>query len=1028
MSIKAPPITSLAISKLSANSMQLTWDDIGDNFYYLVEMAKTRDSGPIAWISLGYTANNSWFSSDLSPSTYYKFRIAVAAEDFDQSDWEETEEFETFEQNAYTFEVMNELTLNKNFINEKFIKGNNNYVNFNTDVIKAALTNESYTYSDAYTHISQMSNYIIKENEYHEIQGDITTICRDLDRMYLMEDDGVLYLFERWQNLVKVSNDKGQTWRAVKLMNDRVGWPLSKTVFYQSDTTNYVLGWDRIFYGRKSTDVRWSSDEVRFSSDDVTFAKIGDTLQLGFDVNIFGTYARLPAEISQIAEAITCNDDYVYVVARDVVRYAKTRNAPIDTDPSSSTFGEKLFEPGVQRITNNPKAVVWKMDSVEGRIFALVIGEVKQEKMSPHNNANIVDSLDKGVYILEDHDTGKWTRVFGNTEEERRRIELGYTNMSCDDKEIFISSSNYKVLSENIIEDTELPTKYPEFVTNAVREEYVQQWIHDKHYLMMSFRANSFNGWDNWAPGRMRYYAEPFFSKCTNSGTRCWVNTSNKVVMVYSDITHEYSIDPYPVTSPNRFMKEVWKLGDCTVYFPNIAFDNFTQYASGIIFYKSSGELVGYYEFNYRVKDSVRIVWKPTNVFLKAYMQDQVREENWTPDDGYGYNNPDLRPFLTKMIPDSYLLEDSNFEKFCQYYLQYISDGYGTSYNNLVNLIRDKFPKEEHSWEYMWSEVYKRNIYLNKTKRDLVSRFFEARKNDFYSTKGIEDSYKFLFKVLYNEDVEIDIESGNGLEYDIIVESDNITDDLAGRTVYTATGRSNVTYIERHYNKGKLQWKLTIHNLLGRFIAGQEIRSEKTNFDGIIVQGVRGKDMSSNTIEYINRGRAYYVMKIKSALPSARYRDDVLRFVHPVGFGFVGITLITMFINAGLSMKHVETIINKLKTYRWDAGLPSVYPDRVAKFGPDGQIDHDVTTGEPIYLEAPNANEPFPLRPDYMADNPGLYYGLNADQRRRPMSPLFDQSAVTFSKYRDLVDQRLKDNIGLPRDPVDPTQVKIGEN
>ncbi|WJJ54804.1 baseplate wedge initiator [Acinetobacter phage AB1I1M-1] len=1026
MTVKAPPVTSLTISKLSANAVQLTWDEVGENFYYLVEMQKTREVGQLIWQPLGYTADNKWFSSDLTASSYYKFRVSVASEGFDPSEWVETEEFQTFEQNAYSFDVMNELTLNGNFIKEKFIKGNNDYVNFTTDVIHAALINESFVYSDAYSHISQISNYIIKENEYHEIQGDITSICRDLDRMYLMEDDGILYLFERWQNLVKVSNDKGQTWQAVNLMNDRVGWPLSKTVFYQNSTTDYVLGWDRVFYGRKSTDIRWSSDEVRFSSDDVTFAKIGDTLNLGFDVNIFGTYARLPADVSQIAEAITCNDEYIYVVARDKVRYAKTKNAPIDTDPLSPTRGEKLFEKGFQNITGNPKAVVWKMDSVGGRIFALVIGEVANVGDDPRKTP-IRDSALKGVYILEDHDSGKWTRVFGNTPEERRRIELGYTNMSCDDKEIFISSSNYKILPQDIVDDPETVAKYPNEVNKAVKALYEPQWIHDKHLLMMSFRANAQDGWNVWKTGRMRYYAEPYFSKCKNSNTRCWVNNSNKVVMVYSDVTHEYAIDPFPQTSPSRFMKEVWNTGDCTVIFPNIEFNNFTQYANGIMFYRYSGELIGYYEFNYRVKDNVRIVWKPTNIFLKAYMQNQTRELPWKPDYSDGYNNPDLRPFLTRMIPDSYLLEDSNFEKFCEYYIQYISDGYGTPYNNLVNLIRDKYPKEKHSWEYMWSEIYKRNIYLNKDKRDLVARFFETRKNDFYSTKGIEASYKFLFKVLYNEDVEIDIESANGLEYDIIVESDNITEDLAGRTVYTATGRSNVTYIERHYNKGKLQWKLTIHNLLGRFLAGQEIKSEKTNFEGMIVQGVRGKDMTSNTIEYINRGRAYYVMKIKSALPSSRYRDDVLRFVHPVGFGFVGITLITMFINSGLSMKHTETIINKLKVYRWDSGLPSKWPDRVAKFGPDDKIDHDVITGEPLYLDSPNKGKDFPLRPDYMQNNPGLYMGLNADQRRRPMSPLFDQSAVTFSRFRDLVNERLKSNIGNPRDPSKPTQVKVNE-
>jgi hypothetical protein len=43
------------------------------------------------------------------------------------------------------------------------------------------------------------------------------------------------------------------------------------------------------------------------------------------------------------------------------------------------------------------------------------------------------------------------------------------------------------------------------------------------------------------------------------------------------------------------------------------------------------------------------------------------------------------------------------------------------------------------------------------------------------------------------------------------------------------------------------------------------------------------------------------------------------------------------------------------------------------------------------------------------------------------MSPLFDQSAVTFSKFRALVDLRLKSNIGNPRDPEHPTQVKVDE-
>ena len=1023
--INAPEVTSLAIKKLSANSVELSWDDVGENFYYLVEISKPSEQGP--WTSLGYVNDNRFFTSALIPLTHYKLRVSVTSEGFEQSRWIETEEFETFENNAYTFETMNELTLNKKFIQEKFLKGNTEYVDFNSDVIMAALTNESFQYSDAYSHISQMSNFIIKEDRYHEIQSSIESVCRDKDRMYLMEDHGVLYLFERYQNIVKVSNDKGQNWFAVKLLNDRVGYPLSSTVFYQNSNTSYVLGYDRIFYGRESSDIRWSSDEVRFSADDVTFAKIGDTLQLGFDVNIFGTLGRLPGDVSTIAEAITANEEYVYVVARDKVRFIKTRQAPIDTDPLSPTFGEKIFEPGVHSITGNPKSVCYKMDSVKGRVFALITGEVKVAKQDPRDPKNIVDSLSKGVYILEDHETGKWKRVFGNTEEERRRIEHKFTNMSCNDYEIFISSSNYKVLDDEYIEDSETVSKYSEYgVTSAVKSTWTEQFIHDKHYLMMSFRSNESHGWEEWEAGRMDYYAEPFFSTCVRSNTRCWIDNSWRVVVVYSDVVHSYPIDSASKQSPQRRMKELWSFGDCTVISPNIEFNNFTKYASGIMLYKYSGELVGYYEFNYRVKDNVRVVWKPTEVLLKAFLQNQVREIPWVPDDDSGYNQPDLRPLINKMIPDNYLA-DENFDAFCRYYLQYLSDGYGTSYNNLVSLIKNKYPKEKHSWEWMWSEVYKRNIYLSKEKRDEVSRFFETRKNDFYSTKGTEASYKFLFKLLYNEDVEIDIESNNSLEYDVIIESDNITEDLAGTTVYTASGRCNVTYIERHYNKGKLQWRMTIHNLVGRFITGQEIKSERSSFEGTIVQGVRGKDMSSNTIEYINRGRSYYVMKIKSALPTSRFRDDVLRFVHPVGFGFIGITLLTVFINAGLSMKHVETIINMYKTYKWDSGLPSEYQDRVADLDSSGEIKRDPSTGEAVYVEGPKIGQEFPLRPNYMIDNPGLLNGLDADKRRRPMSLLFDQSSATFSKFRDMTDKRLKDDIDNPRDPSEPTQTKIGE-
>ncbi|QJT71880.1 baseplate wedge initiator [Shewanella phage Thanatos-1] len=1032
--MQAPYVTSLRIDKLSANNVNIKWDDVGSNFYYFVEISSTRDleGNPIQeeslnWNKLGYTADNSFFINTLRPESFYKVRVRVTSAGFDPSIWVSTEEFLSFTQNAYTFSLMNELSLTKSFITEKFLL-NKPYIDFSQDGVEASLMSESFQFNSNYTLKSAVSNYILKEDEYHEIQGSIEKICKDKERVCLMESDGVLYLFERFQSVVKVSNDKGQNWKAINLLNDRVGNPVSRNVYYQTKTTTYLLGYDRVFYGRPSNDIRWSSDEVRFSSEDITFTKLGDQLKIGFNVEIFGTYSRLPPEISRKAEAITATDDHIYVVARDKVRFVKTQQAPIDTNPASPTFGEKLFDPTVLTITGNPLAVTNNLVALDGKVFALVIGELKAPGLDPTILENITDSDSKGIYILEDD--GTFTRMFGNTEEERRRIEPRFSSLSTDGIDVFMSSSNYKATDSEIIPDPETQEQFG--LTGAVRYAYDWQFLHDKHYHMMSYRTNKIDntGFKDFEPGRMRYYGEPFFNWSRKSKTRCWIDPNNRVVVVYSDVVHEYHIDTSSPQSPERILKEIWDTGTCTVKFPNIEFNGFTSYASGVLFTKAgSGEIIGFYEFNYRVRDLAKIIWKPLQTFLVAYLEHQEHEVPWTPEVTDDIRDPDLRPMLSKIVPESYLLEESNFEKFCELYLQFLSDGSGTHYNNLLNLIKNKYPREEDSWEYLWSEIYKRNIYLDKEKRDKVARFFESRKADFYSVKGTEQSYKFLFKVLYNEDVEVDIESKNSTEYDIIIESDSINEDIVGKTIYTATSRCNVTYIERHYNDGALQWRLTIHNLLGRVVVGQEVKAERyPEFDGMVVQGVRGKDLLSNNIEYINRSRCYYVMRIKSSLPTARYSDDVIRFVHPVGFGFIGITLLTMFINSGLSLKHVQTIINILKNYRMDAGLPTVYPDRVAKLDiVTGDVYKDPITGESVYEPNPRAGQEFPLPVDYNSENNNsIFQGQTPSERRKELSPTFDQTAVGLSNFRNLVNKRLVDDLDLPRNDI-PTQANIPE-
>lgn len=1047
--MKAPKVTSLRIIKLSANHTHIAWDSVGSNFFYFIEMAETNRAGVeippnlYQWIDLGYTYENDMFIDvGITPDTQYIIRVSTTARGFEQSDWVYTEKFLTFKTNAYTFEHMRELTLSETFINEKFVNNNSSYIDFNTDQLMASLMTEDFQYTNKYNDISQISDKIVKDKQFHEIQGGpegISKICTDAERVMLAEMDGVLYVFERFQNLVKVSNDKGQTWKTYKGLDDRVGNPVSKTCVYQSSSTTYVLGYDRIFYGRRSNDVRWSDDQYRFSDISLTFAKIGDLLHLGFEVELFGTYASLPGNITRYAEAMACSDDFLWVGAKNNIRFIDLNNAAVDQDPTSPYYGKKIFDDKNIKLTDNDKVVIKKMDVINGQLLVLVTGEVKEQFQDPTNVDNVIDSKDKGIYLLKGDE---FVRVYGNNDEELRTIEHAYTNMSTNGKEAFISYGNYK-FNEIVKAEIDNPS-----VNSAVQFLNTPGGVHDKHFHMGSIRAKA-EDLETWKRGYMEYYAEPWFTWLKRTGTRCWLNNEYKPVMIYPEKTYTHIIDLIGPTGEDRVNKEIWEKGVGTFYCKNIFFEGFKQYAGGVTIHKNTGEIVGHFEFHYRVRDEASVIWLPKLVMLKAELQNQEHPKDWTPVNTNKERDPDLRPLLDKMIPDSYLLDDTNFEKFGEYYLQYISDGHGTFYNKLLNLIKNKYPREEHAYEYLWGEINKRNIYLDKEKRDKVVRFFESRRSDFYGTKGTEASYKFLFKLLYNEEVEIDIESKAGLEYDIVVTSNNISEDIVGRRIMTPTGYCNVTYIEREYENGKLQWRVTIHNMIGQFLVGQTIKGDKHEFEGVIKVGIKGKEVFSNEDDFINRGRSYYVMKISSKLPTSRYSSDVIRFVHPVGFGFIGITLLTMFINSGLSLKHNETIIEKMLGYKFDSGYPLQWTDRIAVLDSAGNQSFNGTTGEALYALHPRAGEDFEIPSDYDSSE-GYIPPVDGDtsynnyqeyfdkvppsERRKKHSPLFDQSAVKFSNYRELTSlligsntelNKLKDNIGNPRDPNKPTQEKI---
>lgn len=1013
--IQAPSVTSLRVSKLAANFVFFKWDDVGGNFYYVVERC-LRYKGQeefSGWIQQGYTDINEWFDDSINPDYEYKYRVTSTYNTFEPSVPTVSDTIIPFTQNAYNFSKMNSLTLSAKFIQEKFVKNNTSYVNFNTDVIMAGLMNENFVYYPEMSTVdASIKPMFLVDKERHEVQGDMTKVCNNKDRLMLSEIDDVLYLFERFQPVIKVSNDKGQNWVYYKAFNGRVGNPVSNVCTYQSNSTTFVLGYSEVFFGRPSRDLRWSDDTVRWSSQEYTFAKLGDEDQIGFPVEIFGSYIDLPAALNHRTEAMACSDTHLYVGGKNFITRASL------TEPTFDDKGKRTWEHDADGndkkfyITADPehKVVLKKLDTLKGKLYALISGRVKDGKSDPTVPENVEPSIYDGVYVFDD-EAGTWSRQFGETEEERTHISHEYTNMSTDGNEIFFDYHDYSI---ELLDDTVLPTTNP-VVKEAKKYSLEPFFSSGKSIHEITFRKTND---EKFIQGPTRYHGETKFTWSRRSGTRAWINPQYKAVVVYPNRRYEYTID-----EDKEITKEIWNKGDVTIKLDNVQFNNFTNYSNGILLYKSSGEIIGYHEFNYRARDEASIYWKPDLTLLIANLVEQEREE---PDDDYiptGLVQPDITPLIDKMAPESYIYDDGLFRSFASNYLEFLSSGEDSYYSKLKNLIRNKYPKEKDNFEYLYSEINKRNIYLDKEKRDAVVRFFETRSTDFYSTKGVEQSYKFLFKLLYNAEVDIEVESKQGMEYDIVISSDDVTEDIVGTTVYTPTGRANVTYIEREYKEGKLQWRITIHNLLGKFIAGQELKSElDPSFEGKILIGVRGKELSYSDIDYINRGRVLYTMKIKSEIPLARYKDDVIRFVHPVGFGFIGITLLTVIINSGLSLTHRETIISIMKALKWDSGLPTKMPELTYELNTDGEVVRD-QYNNPVTKPHPNAGlDPLPFWPNYDKDE-----GAGASARRVDLSPTFDAGWLTYAFYKTLEGQRLKDRIGLPRDPLVATQIKVEE-
>lgn len=1004
--LQAPPIMGVSIDKLTRNYAELSWSTVGENFRYEIHVRSAVSAEILLTQSFTalypnpFTSETRLFTNINSSVRYYQWRIRSVYKGFEPSEWVTSDIGYTSDTNDYDITTQDEFIPASSFIEERLNNDNDQYLNSRNN-LQATLVRPGFEFDPNMFNVDSAAYWFVTNPGFSANYGKVPTVCQNVDRVIPVVIDDVIYAFERWQQVCKVSNDGGRTWQTYKATNSRLGNPVYDCICKQSNAFSYLLGYDYLIQGVQSNDVDYSHDnglEYSHASVDLTFDKLDFDLGFGFDVERFKDLAILPPQVRNKADAFGVDDVMSVVTYANTYVWHNNRIPRIFDNVLSELYGERIFET-TGELNNEPVYFEDKivkndasrpnfdentadvcvkkiqyfddpeqgLDYQDGNMFALVIGEWEHDENGKRIGTSDPNEI-RGVYRLNRTATLRdgivigytgltWERVYGNIEEERELLNERSV-ISRDNTHLIVGHDLTKNYGEegnpaydNRQESSGAPGNFhstagdnygtiddPYLVSdNDEVDEAVRMFTKPffTTYVKPMTQIIATKDGDDWYYKPQDYYGSAHFNWMQRAETRDWKSWANEIMYYKKESIFRSDfedLDEYK-------WKETFDEGEYKLEAPNLSIFGFNGYAAGAIIHSANdNKVIGYYKFPYRVDITAPIRWSPERRVITASLS------NYSPviieppeEDPTSMLDPTLTPLIYKMMPENYLDADGFYKSFAKHYLDFISKGDGTAYNNVYNLLNSKNPLDDHYTEYLHKLVYERNRILEPEKRDAVVKFFLARRADFYSTKGILDSYKFLFKLLYNEDVEVEIESLNTFEYSIVVNSNDVTDDVVGRRIYSETGNADVTYVDRHYIEGKRYWKLTLNNLIGELNIGDTLEIDGLEFTATAITRVQGERIDYDSNEFLDRSKSYYVMKIRSEIQLSQYKDDVIRFVHPIGFGFLGITLLTVLINHGISVNHHETIVDSYRLIRYDNGIGNNFTEETSLL--DGNDD-----------------------------------------------------------------------------------------
>lgn len=1028
----APVINRITVESVAANFIKLSWENLGGGFLYKLE--RTEVVSPESWTTI---LDNSelveYYDSGLTAETVYKYRVTTKKSGYTDSDPYESTNITTFETNSYTLLSKDSVLFFDDYLLRKFTN-DENHINFNTDEIEVQLVDENYEYNKTNTNITDLQSSFLTTPERMRLYGTLPTACRGISGLMPFYANNTVFIFERGQSVIRMTNDLGKNWFADQA-SFRVGSPLGAQCCVQIGNNLIILGYDGIY----SFDI--SSKITKNTDIDDLMTRIAD----------------YPSGVPMgTIDSITATVNYVYLTANNFIyrfEYPIT-SSPVTYEQNTwSSNSASRCKNMLPTFSGSPDGIIicspGEWDSVE-------------DKWIPSISYS-------GLYSLSDESSfgaSPSPFTFSNPFNVFAYIKPGTFNISYNgtnhiiDAEIATNDLKSLIISGSPPAgeyDPLYPTAQLNKMTNARFTRLPVDW--------------NISGFIDFRFEKYQYETQFIY----NDEHRIWINDLQQIAIIFPEKTYIQSL---------QNTSETFSDGTTTIYADPFTFTDILTSTSGAVFYeKSSGDLIGFHNLPVTRTGDVTFNWSNLTTVLQSVLSiGSLTEESvitaTEPRDAI----PRLDPMVIKVLPQYHIDKEPIYAKFVELYLKYISETSYENYGQLYNLIKNHDVNETEFFDLFETDLIKRNVTSSTEKYNELVKFVNNHAYDIYSIKGTEDSYEFMFKLLYNADVTVKVESDYNFVYQIDVGIQTINDIPA----YSFTSDEIEAYAQSYLSESIVQlqpeednpsagriyadivrvqfkenaaddsipdeytlpiYTLSLTNLYGDFELGKNYKITATDEAIVTTKStLTTSDINITDDQFLDDDIAFgFPLRVEVNLPVNIYKNDMIRFVHPAGFPFVGVFLLTSFVNSGLTFDHLETIIDFYSTISWDSGIPSVYPTTIPSLDTSSEYQYDIN-GDIVTQAEPNGlgGLPFPastspVRPEETLHGVGgatyeaaqsegspYTYGLSPLDRRKANSPLFSSSWGRFTDRLYLPNLRLKDNV-LVGSPGVATQQKVGE-